>query len=164
MAEEYSIKNYERVKTDLDDSDDQVEVIKTDNESSSTQLNVVLEDQDKLFQSLFSQKGSFRNEKWDKVLYVDGCILDLSNSIAVISCLMDEKKKVFKEKIFPIDILSHIYGLKEGKFIRIKMMYKSGSFRYDLFDADNLIPDKEIFTSQLNWNKLDDFQVDNPHE
>lgn len=119
------------------------------------------EDQTAFFEKLFYRKKFFK-ESWDKILFIDGKIDSVKEDYIKVACLMDEQNVKFKEKIFPRNLLNHIYPLNEDKFIRIKISQKQGSVRYDIFDADGLNINKKAFTAEKLWKELENFEMDEP--
>lgn len=120
------------------------------------------EDQSAFFEKLFSYRKVFLNENWDRTLFIDGKINSVEDNFIKVTCLMDEEKLEFKEKIFPKLLLSHIYPLTENKFIRVKISQKMGSIRYDFFDADGFDINKKAFTADDLWEDLENFEMDEP--
>lgn len=127
------------------------------------------DDQNGFFQSVLENRGGvFPNEKWDraKSKIIDGIIEDIHDNLAHVVCLMNPEKLIFKEKIFPMDILSAINSIEIGSYIRVVIKQKAGSIRYDFYDGSGMISDegKQLLDSEYGWNELEDFPIDDPSD
>lgn len=121
----------------------------------------ISEDQEALFHDIFT-KNTFINEKWDKHIFIDGQINSIGENLITVNCLVDEENLHFKEKVFPKNLLSHIQDLRPNTFLRVKISYKSGSMRYDIYDGKGLNIDTEAFSANKLWDSLKDFKFDDP--
>jgi hypothetical protein len=122
----------------------------------------LLEDQESLFDKTFPGKQTFINEKWDKHLFIDGKVDEIRDNIVYVSCLMDEENQLFKEKVFPKELTSHIKELEENSYLRVKISFKAGSMKYDIYDGKGLNINKEAFEAEDLWDSLEDFELDEP--
>lgn len=132
-----------------------------ENYSTSPIDKDILDDQESLFEKTF-QKSTFLNEKWDERLFIDGQVNKVTDNIILVNCLVDEENQIFKEKVFPKQLTNHIQDLNEKTFLRVKISFKSGSMRYDIYDAEGFNIDKEIFEADNLWDSLEDFEFDEP--
>lgn len=134
-----------------------------DQESYPTSVSEkdILEDQNDFFSNTF-KKNTFLNEKWDNELIVDGVISNIGDDVIHVNCLVDEINNVFKEKIFPMSLVNHINQLELDKFLRVKISFKPGSMRYDIYDGKGFNINKEAFQANEIWDSLEDFKFDDP--
>ncbi|GAA5522329.1 hypothetical protein LQ318_11315 [Aliifodinibius salicampi] len=121
----------------------------------------VLDDQDSFFSKTFF-KSTFINEKWDDQLFIDGVINAIEDEVIFVNCLMDEENQIFKEKVFPKELLKHVQNLETDKYLRVKISFKAGSMRYDVYDGKGLNINREAFEANQVWDSLNDFEIDEP--
>ena len=145
----------------LSESVDQDESFDRESYQTSDTQKDILEDQNDLFENTFF-KNTFLNEKWDDQLFVDGMISSIGDNVVHVNCLMDEQNQVFKEKVFPRNLINHINHLEPSKFLRVKISFKAGSMRYDIYDGRGLNINKDAFEANQIWDSLDDFKFDEP--
>jgi hypothetical protein len=109
---------------------------------------------------VIKQRGFFTNETWTTTHLLSARIIKLSKDSVQCECIVSKQDKIIQVRQFPKDLFSHIYPLKEGCFVKLKISYKPGSVRTDIIDGKGLDIESDFEPFDI-WDQLKEF--DNKH-
>src|ERR1035437_5215664 len=94
------------------------------------------------FKELFKMKGFIGNEHWEKTLNISSRIASFNNDYGICACLIDNEKKIFRQRSFPRYLFNHIENIKSKPYVLLSIQSKTGSTRIDVIKGNNLVNKK----------------------
>lgn len=123
------------------------------NKSSGSQWGF---DDDSSRNPQFQPSNVFLPERWESNFSLDARVYQLDNASVYCDCLVDPDEQQFEKRVYPRQLFEHLFELKVGSLVVIKIRSKKGAMRIDVTDGRGIVS-PEIFEMESRWDSLKGF-------
>lgn len=101
--------------------------------------------------------GRIHLEPWRTIENIPSRVVQISEEIVVLECLVDSENKKYEERIFLSSLFKGI-PLSEGKYLYLRFLERSNELKIQVHDDKNLIS-KDDFPSESLVEKYKDHRL-----
>lgn len=102
------------------------------------------------------QPNLFIPEKWESSFSLDAQVYQFDKASVYCDCFVNPDEQQFEKRVFPRQLFEHLFELKVGSLVVIKIRSKQGAMRIDVTDGRGIVS-PEIFDMESKWDSLKGF-------
>lgn len=109
----------------------------------------------------FFNQGFVTKEKWDTIVSIPSMVIGQNQNFIFCDCVTDRDELIIENRRFPRILFKHIKNLGDGSLILIKLMFRAGSQRINIYNGKGLV-DPNLFDSKEYLKDFEDDEFNKP--